>query len=75
VIQGNHIVQFVDTADVEDSYEMRLMDEEIRELNEQYNVNMCDSCDEWFDKPEITYLNEIDEDEFFARYVDNVENI
>lgn len=71
MIQGNTIIQFADIAC--DDY-MRLQDEEIRELQDQMNCNTCDdNFDAWLKADEVEYTETIDEDEFFARYCDDVE--
>ena len=45
----------------------RLPDEDIRELQDAHNVNLCDECDSWFDaESEVTYTSIVDEDEYFA---------
>jgi hypothetical protein len=65
-------MQYADT--VYDDY-MRLQDEEIRELQDQMNVNTCDdNFDTWLNSGEVEYTETIDEDEFFARYCDDVED-
>lgn len=75
MIQGNTIIQFADIAC--DDY-MRLQDEEIRELQDQMNCNILDAEDNgetWFNTGDVEYTDVIDEDEFFARYCDGVEDI
>jgi len=44
-----------------------LPDDDIRELQDAHNVNLCDECDSWLDaESEVTYTSIVDEDEYFA---------
>lgn len=67
MIQINHIVQFSDIA-CEDY--TRLVDEEIRELQDTHNVNNCDGCDSWLDAEPVSDLTIIEELEYWERYGD-----
>ena len=51
---------------------LRVMPEDILELQSQYNVNQCDGCDDWFDAdtPDNGLVTIIDEQEFWERYGD-----
>ena len=64
-------VPFADTIGKD---ETRLSPEEIRDMQDAHNVNMCDSNDEtWFDTdpiPTDMELTVIDELEFWERYGD-----
>ena len=72
MIHRNQIVQFSDIA-CEDY--TRLADEEIRELQDQFNVNNCDECDSWLDAEDESYVTIIEESEFWERYADIWSNI
>jgi len=69
MITRNGVIQYSDIA-CEDY--MRLADEEIRELNEQFNVNQCDECDSWLDAetPSDGTVTIIEELEFWERFGD-----
>ena len=71
MIHRDGVIQFADIA-FEDS--ARLVDEEIRELQDSHNVNYCDECDDWFDKdaPNDGTITIIEELEFWERFSDDV---
>lgn len=46
-----------------------LLTADIRELQDQLNLNTCDECDSWLDAEEFPdHVTVILEDELFARY-------
>ena len=53
---------------VQPTYSVELLsDDDIRELHDAHNVNLCDGCDSWLDKEyDVTYTSIVDEDEYFA---------
>ena len=53
---------------VQPTYSVELLsDDDIRELQDAHNVNMCDESDFWLDKEyDVTYTSIVAEDEYFA---------
>jgi hypothetical protein len=50
----------------------RLSTRDVRELQDQHNVNVCDECDTWFDSDDIPQdqaLTILSETEFLETYV------
>jgi hypothetical protein len=64
VVNGDFAVsEYVTTADVP-----RLSVDEIRELQDAHNVNMCDECDDWLDAEPDSGLTELSAEEYFRVY-------
>jgi len=77
MITRNGVIQHTDLlySTYEDFYMgamPRLASDEISELQDQYNVNQCDECDDWFDAEPVNdgTITIIEELEFWERFGD-----
>ena len=51
----------------------RLTADDIRELQDSYNVNTCDECDEWFDAESDDGLTIMSDEEFINTFEGEME--